>query len=213
MPDQEIEIRAAGLWAKYKLIDSGYLGEAPGVMPARSLVVYSQNDPKWANVPYAREGGLTFAKAGCLVTCITMIASLAYDDPPKPTEVAAKLAKAGAFVGDLLSNPSKIGEALPALEWAGVLHWRDHPADIEALERELRSYRATIAEVKWDPSKPLVTGDKWNQHFITVTRFTEDADCIIADPWDGQTKQLSASRYWCGSVQKTLYGLRLVRVR
>ena len=56
-----------------------------------SLMLYSQRDPRWRNEVYA--GGLTFAAAGCYVTCVAMIASLAgYDDDP--LEVARKLREA-----------------------------------------------------------------------------------------------------------------------
>jgi len=46
-----------------------------------------------------------------------------------------------------------------------------------------------------------------------VVESMDAADAQIVDPWDGQRKALSASRYrlpgW--TVSRTLYGLRMVR--
>ena len=75
----------------------------PEVAPVR-VVAYSQRDSRWANQIYA--GDATFAQAGCLVTCVAMIASLAYADAPLPPDVAQALRAANAFSGAFLSRPS-----------------------------------------------------------------------------------------------------------
>ena len=172
------------------------------------MVAYSQNDPRWALEYYA--GGVTFGKAGCLVVAVSTIASLAYAEPMLPPDVARALRLAGAFSGALLSNPARIPAALALLTWGGAEHWRDEPADLDKLEREIAAYGATICEVKWNPNGASpATG---NQHFIVVEGL-DAADAQIVDPWDGQRKALSASRYrlpgW--TVSRTLYGLRMVR--
>jgi len=64
--------------------------------------------------------------------------------------------------------------------------------------------------VKWNPSG--ASPEKNNQHFIVVEGLT-NGDAQIVDPWDGERKALSASRYrlpgW--DVARTLYGMRMVR--
>jgi len=179
----------------------------PTPEPAR-VVAFSQRDPRWAGEAYA--GNTTFAQAGCLVTCVAMIASLAYADAPLPPDVARALRNAGAFAGGFLSNPARIPAALAQLEWGGVAHWREHPADLDALTHEIAAYGATIAEVKWNPRGPMP--QMGNQHFVIVEGL-DGTDAQIVDPWDGERKQLSESRYrlpgW--TVARTLYGMRMVR--
>ena len=173
------------------------------------LVPYSQNDPRWANEIYSYS--MTFAKTGCLVCCVAMIASMVYAESLHPPDVAFHLKSAGAFIGDFLSKPARIPDALALLTWGGVVHWRTVPADMAFLAKEVNTYGATIAEVKWDPYGP--SPEKFNQHFVVVTDLLENGDARIADPWDGETKLLSKSRYvqpkW--STARALHGLRLVR--
>jgi len=172
------------------------------------VIAYSQRDPRWAGQVYA--GNTTFAQAGCLVTCVAMIASLAYADAPQPPDVARALRDAGAFGGALLSYPARIPKALARLEWGGVAHWRERPADLDALASEIAAFGATIAEVKWNPNGAMPQSG--NQHFIIVEGL-DAADAQIVDPWDGERKALSESRYrlpgW--TVARTLYGMRMVR--
>lgn len=173
------------------------------------MVPFSQNDSRWANDIYASR--LTFAKAGCLVCCVAMVVSTAYPEVILPPEVALSLKRAGVFVGDMLSRPSRIPDAYARLSWDGVVHWRTKPADMDFLQRELDTYGCTIAELKFNPSGASpATG---NQHFVIVEHLTPDGDAGIVDPWDGQRKLLSESRYslpgW--TTARTLTGLRLVR--
>jgi hypothetical protein len=177
---------------------------------------YSQTDPRWADEIYA--GGVTFRRAGCLVVSVAMIASMAYEEEAitRPPMVARRLREVGAFAGALLSHPARIAQALPALTWNGAVHWRHIPARIDRLAEEVARYGATICEVLWDPTKPLVSGGAWNQHFVVVVGVDEAGDdATIIDPWDGKEKALSASPYaapkgW--GAQRALYGMRLVRV-
>ena len=172
------------------------------------LVLYSQRDPRWANLPY--NTGSTFAKNGCLVCCVAMVVSAAYPEEILPPEVAASLKRAGCFVGDFLSRPSRIPDAYPRLSWDGVVHWRDKPADMAFLRSELATYGCAIAEVKWNPNGPQPqTG---NQHFIIVESLTGD-DANIIDPWDGKRKLLNQSRYSVSghpAASWVITGLRLV---
>jgi hypothetical protein len=181
--------------------------EPPTPEPLR-VVAYSQNDPKWKSLVYA--GATTFGAAGCLVVSVTMIASLAYAERIEPPEVAARLRSVGAFGGAMLAHPARIPQAYERLEWGGVIHWRNKPADISALKTELDRYGATICEVKWNPSGP--SPEQANQHFIVVEGLVGN-DALIVDPWTGKRGLLSDTRYrlpgW--DVARTLYGIRLVR--
>jgi hypothetical protein len=173
------------------------------------MVVWSQNDPRWKNLIYSHS--MTFGATGCLVCCVAMIVSVAYAEAPEPPEVANHLKRVGAFVGDMLSRPARIPDAYERLSWGGVVHWRTVPADIEFLRRELNTYGQTIAEVKWNPAGASPADG--NQHFVVVTELLPDGDVMIADPWDGEVKKLSESRYvlpgW--TAARALHGLRLVR--
>jgi hypothetical protein len=175
-----------------------------------ALVPYSQNDPRWRNQVYAHS--LTFAQAGCLVCCVTMAVSVAYPETILPPEVAQNMKRAGCFVGDYLSRPSRIPDAYPRLAWDGAVHYRDKPADMEFIRSELARYGYVIAEVKFNPYGGTI--ESGNQHFVVISELTADGDALIADPWDGEFKLLSKSRYhgtdW--TTARTITGLRLVHL-
>jgi len=172
---------------------------APGTVPA-----YSQNDPRWKNLVYS--GDATFGSSGCLVTCVAMLAGV------EPPETAQQLVAAGAFSGAYLSNPQRIPEALPQLQYAGVRHWRETEqlADLNLLRQEIIAYGATVCEVRWNPSAggPL----PGNQHFVVVESIAVD-DATIVDPWDGERKSLRGSRYCLAdeTAAQALTGVRLIR--
>jgi len=171
------------------------------------IIAYSQNDLLWRDQIYSHS--LTFGAAGCLVVCVAMMVSTVYAERILPPEVATALNSAGAFIGDLLSRPSRIPDAYPRLTWEGVVHWRDKPADMAFIRSELAS-APLIAEVQWNPlGASPATG---NQHFVVITELT-DTDAVVIDPWDGETKMLSESRFalpgW--TTARTITGLRLVR--
>jgi len=95
------------------------------------------------------------------------------------------------------------------------VHWRKVPADLALLQRELSAHGPVVCEVKWNPDGP--SPEQGNQHFVIVERLVRDAagavtDATIADPWDGERRLLSTSRYrkpdW--DVARTLYGARLL---
>ena len=144
----------------------------PPAPPVVQVRAYSQRDPRYADEVYA--GGITFRSAGCLVVDVAMIASLVYQGEPLtyPPEVARKLREAGAFSGALLSHPARIPQAYDRLHWGGVIHWRTIPARLDVLADEIIHFGATIAEVKFNPSKPLIYQEggrtRWNQHFVVV---------------------------------------------
>ena len=188
----------------------------PEPVPVSTLIPYSQRDPRWASLVYA--GGTTFGASGCLVVSIAMLVSLAYAERIEPPEVAAGLRAAGCFSGNLLSNPAKIPAAFPRLTWDGVLHYRDRPADMAVVAREIAANGATIAEVAFDPAHPVTWVDAagvthFNQHFVVLTRVV-DNDCEIADPWTGALTLLTESRYylnvWPKRASRVITGLRLV---
>ena len=169
-----------------------------------SLRLYSQRNPRWRDLVYA--GGLTFGQAGCYVTCVAMITSLAgyEDDPP---EVARKLREAGIFSGALLARPEKIPEIYPRLYYGGTRRWHKVPADMETFEKELAE-GVTIIEVDFKPPT-----SKFDQHFVIAERFTADGkDLVICDPWSGsRTKLLEQYAQDNWDLKRALYGMRLLR--
>jgi hypothetical protein len=219
----------------YEYIATGnvlFLGEAPDPEPEAQENIepdwsdigrYSQNDPSWRDLEYA--GGTTFGSAGCFVVCVAMLAQASEPDALlTPPEVARALRDAGAFNGNLLSNTQYIPSAFPnltidSLETRGAIHYRDTAADMEYIAAELVN-GPLIAEVAFDPKKPVTWVDldgkrHWNQHFVLIVSVDLEADtAMIADPWDGELKELTASRYalpgWKAS--RIITGLRLVRL-
>ena len=168
-----------------------------------SLTLYSQRDPRWRDEVYA--GGLTFSQAGCYVTCVAMIASLAgyTDDPP---EVARKLREAGIFSGALLARPDKIPEIYPYLCYDGTVRWHKVAADMKRFGEELEK-GPVIIEVDFKPPTA-----KFDQHFVVAEQFTTTGkDLVICDPWDGtRTKLLERYAKDDWDLARALYGMRLL---
>lgn len=173
-----------------------------------TMTLYSQRDPRWRDVVYA--GSKTFGAAGCYVTCVTMIASLAgYTDDP--LRVAVKLREAGCFTGAELLYLARIPKAYPLLACDGILDWRGRPADLIHLRQELEK-GPVILEVDAHPGGTPPPADA---HFVIAESFTADGkDLNIADPWDGircQLLQRYALKSW--DLGKAVYGARLLRVK
>ena len=178
------------------------------------LACYSQRNPRWRNLEYA--GGVTFATAGCYVTSVAMVLSLAgYTD--EPPEVARKLREARCFTGANLSRPDRIPDAYPLMHYDGPvdvskdgeLRWHDGSADMARVWAELRK-GPVIAELDFIVSTP-----KFNQHFVVLEEWDEvKNDIKIADPWTG-TRGYLLRRYgkagW--TFQRAIYGLRILRPR
>ena len=210
-----LNVAGGGWHAEYGLIAAAW-DDAPPVPSA--LVVYGQRDERWADLIYA--GGTTFAKAGCLVVSVAMMASLVCAEPVEPPEVARRLAEAGCFVGNLLNHPENIPLAFRGLTWDGALHYRDKAADMDRVAQEIAANGATIAEVAFNPLYKVTYKDangetQWNQHFLVLTRVVGD-DCEVADPWTGEVGLLCESRYrldrWPKKASRIITGLRLVGV-
>lgn len=204
-----------------------FLGEAPDPAPRvdwRGIVRYSQNKPQWRDSEYA--GGTTFGTAGCYVVGFSMLVQETEPDALlTPPEVARILRDAGAFNGNLLSNTDRIPVAFPQIEvkspeTRGALHYRDTAADMEYIAVELED-GPLIAEVAFDPKKPVTWVDAdgkrhWNQHFVLIVSADAENDtAMIVDPWDGELKEITTSRYalpgWKAS--RIITGLRLLRIK
>ena len=181
----------------------------PPPEPSVVMTAYSQKDPRWRNIVFA--GGKTLGAAGCYVTCVAMIASLAgYEDTPP--EVAAKLREVGAFTGALLSYPQRIPEAYPLLRYDDTHDWSDHRVtqdDLAIVQDEL-NVGPVIMEVDFVPRT-----SKRDQHFVVAEMFTMDGDLVITDAIDSADTRL-LERYAVEDDDYTLnrwiYGLRLLRV-
>lgn len=173
----------------------------------RHMTLYSQRDPSWRNLVYSE--GATFGEAGCYVTAVAMMASLAgYKDAPP--EVARKLQEVGAFSGPFLSRPRRIPDAYPLLEWDGSIDWRNSPADLDRLRADLEQ-GPLIIEVEFRPGGARPPMD---QHFVVAEGFTEDGtDLVVVDPWDGTRTRLLgryALKHW--NLTRAVYGARRLHV-
>lgn len=225
-------------WYEYVMTGNVlFLGEAPDPDPASDTTPdttqikanwsdigrYSQNDPRWRDLEYA--GGTTFGAAGCFVVCVAIMAQASEPDALlTPPEVARALRDAGAFNGNLLSNLENVPVAFPEItlkspETRGAIHYRDKAADMQYIASEMEN-GPLIAEVAFDPRKPVTWVDAdgkrhWNQHFVLIVSADADNDtAMIADPWDGELKEITASRYALGGwkASRIITGLRLVRL-
>ena len=170
-----------------------------------AITLYSQTDPRWKDQIYS--GTKTFGQAGCYVTAVAMMASLAgySDDPP---EVARKLREAGVFSGALLTRPDRIPDAYPKLVWYGRYDWRKVSAKLEILRAWLK-YGPVIIETEFRPGGVQPPTD---QHFVVAEKITPDGkDLIILDPWDG-TRVPLLQRYalddW--DLTRAIYGVRML---
>jgi hypothetical protein len=172
------------------------------------LTPYSQRNPRWRDLKYAAD--TTFGAAGCYVTCVAMMLSLAgYTDTPP--DVALALGHYGVFEGAYLSHPEKIPQAYARMRWDGVVDWRKRPADLIRLRRELES-GPVITEVEFRPGGATPPED---QHFVVALELTDGGkDLVIVDPWDGAETLLLgryAQEHW--TLARAIYGTRLLRVR
>lgn len=199
-------ITANGETATYVRQDTT-VKETPPVI--RDMIFYSQRDPRWASFEY--DSGYTMGKSGCLITCIAMIGSMIYGEECTPLEVAKRLGEKGAFTKGLLVRPELIGQCWKRLTYAGGINWYYVPADLHELKVELENFDATVIQVLAHPARDVRIEE--NSHFVVLKRLLE-YDAIIADPWDGQEKQLLESEYalseW--SLQRTIYGMRRFRI-
>jgi hypothetical protein len=172
-----------------------------------SLVPYSQRDPRWSSIEIYP--GYTLGGVGCLITCVSMVASLAgYDDTPD--EVLSNLKTAGAMRAQYLAHPEKIPSAYKNLEWLGARDWRKKAADLDNL-KDLLSYGPVIIEVEFKPGGDPPPTD---QHFVLAKGFTEnDQDLEIIDPWDGaETRLLERYALSQWNLKRAIYGARLLFV-
>src|SRR5690606_16505694 len=115
--------------------------------------------------------------------CVAMLAQASEPDALlTPPEVARALRDAGAFQGNLLSNPQRIPDAFPGLSWGGAVHYRTKAADMEYIAAELVN-GPLIAEVAFDPKRKVFDGVSWNQHFVLIVSVDAENDtAMIADP-------------------------------
>lgn len=182
------------------------------------LVAYSQNDPEWRSLVYA--GGTTFGAAGCYVVALASQISTAYSERIEPPEVANRLRAAGCFSGNLLSKTANISAAFERLFWMGAQHYRDVPADMAYIARQLETHGSVIAEVAFNPRSSVywvdAAGAHWNQHFVLIVGLTGD-DATAMDPWTGEIGPLTESRYfkadWPKRASRVITGVRVFGVR
>jgi hypothetical protein len=179
----------------------------PPPEPSVTMTAYSQRDPRWKDIVYA--GGKTLGGAGCYVTCVAMIASLAgYEDTPP--QVAEKLRSVNAFKGAELSYPQRIPEAYPKLRWDGLHDWHKRKlTDVEmAIVQDELNVGPVIMEVDFIPT----TKDR-DQHFVVAEMFTVAGDLAVTDAWNGAAVRLLetyALDHW--DLKRAIYGLRKLRV-
>lgn len=178
------EYEGEGIWGLYELAESGYLGEAPGIVP-RTMTPYCQRDKPWAPV---RLGGsrFTVGSSGCAMVSVTMVGTLVRDIDP--LEMVQYLNAHGGFTAPVPGDPNSggllywsiAGQAVDGLEFVGYRKWRNTAADVGAITAAL-DYNPQIVQVDFHPGGAL------NTHFVVALALTPDGEDIeIIDPWTGQ---------------------------
>lgn len=178
-----------------------------------SIIPYSQNDPRWAGGVYG-DGVLTFAQAGCYVTCVAMLNTLT-GSTDTPDQVAVKMREVKCFSGEMLSIPQNIPHAYPLLEWPAGAYWNRDGAlvshsEMDVIKVKILTDGPLILKVDYKPENAV-----FNMHFVLAIGLMDDDDLVILDPIDGQESTLleryGRTRGW--TIGQAIFGYRGLRVK
>jgi hypothetical protein len=141
-----------------------------------TVTVYSQRDPRWADLPLGTDGGRTIGEAGCLITAVASVVS----DLKIPTMTPAAFDmwlcdNHGYQDGNefIWRSPERLGMTLVSLTLCKYT-----PAPVYAINQALLHGFAVVAEVDAEP------GGDVEEHWVRVLKVNADGkDALIMDPW------------------------------
>lgn len=140
---------------------------------AFSLVRYSQQDPRWKDIPLG-SGPDSIGYLGCALTSVAMLSS-GWGFSETPATLNAKLKANGGFVRQAIVWAG-ISKIYPALQSTGLTLVNDPPAPISQINASLASGQPAIVEVDSSPAPGLQT------HWI-VAYAVFGNDYLVLDPW------------------------------
>ncbi len=140
---------------------------------AFSLVRYSQQDPRWKNIPLG-SGPDSIGYFGCALTSVAMLSSgWGFDETPDTLN--AKLKANGGYVHEAIVWAG-ITKIYPDVKSTGLTLVSYPPAPISQINSSLASGQPVILEVDFSPAPGLQT------HWI-VAYAVFGNDYLILDPW------------------------------
>ena len=140
---------------------------------AFSLIRYSQQDPRWKDIPLG-SGPDTIGYFGCAVTSVAMLSS-GWGFSETPATLNQKLKANGGFVHEAIVWAG-ISQLYPALQSTGLTLCNNPPAPISQINSSLTSGQPVVAEVDFSPAAGLQT------HWV-VLYAPFGSDYLILDPW------------------------------
>jgi len=166
---------------------------------------YSQTDPRWKNIQLGFDAGSTIGYAGCLLTCMSMVAT-GFGHAETPETLNAKLKALGPGVGFYGASVAWGGlpKALPGMVLKKVGDYDNVPAPIAEIDAALAVGLPVIVEVDYSTAPGI-------QHHWIVLYGKKGNDYLLFDPalYPPDTKEvlLSQSRYaFAGPPEKTFTG-------
>lgn len=154
--------------------------------------LFGQRWEAWGPRKYSKKSHYTFAQAGCLITCVAMLAKWAGYDT-NPLDAAQQLDAVGGFSGPPYSGhmiAEKVPLVFPKLQWnrfGSRYDWPLTPADVGLLARLLEKH-PVIVQVDFDPRDKDV-----DSHFMLAYKYVPASgttgpvdELYVADPWTGE---------------------------
>ena len=135
---------------------------------------FSQQDPQWKSKLLGFDNECTVGNYGCLLTCMTMVAST-YGFTDTPDSLNDKMKSIGGFQGAFVM-PYLIGKALTGMVYRNYLECQNQPAPLAEIDAYLSQGKPVIVEVDYSPK------DGVQNHWIVLSGKQGD-DYIIQDPW------------------------------
>ncbi len=167
-----------------------------------TLQAFSQQDPRWKNVPLGLNPQVTIGKMGCLLTDLAMVVNgFGFDETPLTlNQKLVALGENGGFRGELVI-PAALQRILPGMIFRDFMECRSQAAPMERIDAALAAGWPVIVELDYDPQPGL------QNHWVVLTG-RQAGDYLLQDPWPypaAASQRLSTSRYaFAGSVEKII---------
>jgi len=143
-------------------------------------IIYSQQDPRWANIELGNAAGSTIGSYGCYDTCFSMKACY-YGKNINPAELNQLFKDKEIYVNANLLTDSALNEVFPEIEYIGSDHYEEVPADLAKLQEYMSDPNITVT---------LCVDMPVGVHFVEVVD-CDTASVTIANPWTGLVEPFS----------------------